>query len=547
MRDYILKSPPLSVPFEGELRKLCDPAARREARHEAITERAKLLAQRTPFFRKRKCQLTREQIEIRERAKADNARRARECKRLAAVELARGRCREASRFSPVELDAETRSRWRANIGHRCNEDDWLEGRAREQKLERMTHLIVERLKRAQEETRGYWGVDLRRPAVDGVLHAVDMWEEKSAELPSVKHQVFLPIVAHGERIALIREFTRWMQTHKHTRYYVVTTGGRCQIHEINARLAWAHEKLSEFRRLPEMQEGGEFYGINFVLRTDEFTIEREGDGLTFHPHINLAIHFPHFLPARRNRETGEMENGFLRFKRLIDEHFRTVVLDAGEIDNVHELIKYVCKYEKENEPTWTERTLAGGISGAVKSIGILDLSPCELYALYRVRAGMKPVQALGSFAQYRRRLRENRLKVISKFNGLEWKLAEAPMDPPIARVERDDDRRSEINLVVCVTEPQPRFSPVLRPCIIVKNFNGDYAGVRRKLRDLYKFVAEAELNQTLRLERARNPFFIGSTSFTETPEDDFCENEGDSPPNDAPVVRLAMNGEAGPR
>lgn len=395
-----------------------------------------------------------------------------------------------------------RDRWEANIGHRCNEDSWLEGRAKEQKLEAMTTQIVERLKSYQGETHGWQGVNLYRPLTDGTLHLVDTVDDICHEILAIKHQVFLPTVARSERTALTKEFLKWMETHVHTRYYVVTAGKRCKINELKARFKWLHTQLAEFRRL--LKERGEFNGIEVVLRCDEFTIQREHytESLTFHPHMNLAIHFPYVLGSAK----------FLKFKELIDSHFGTMVKDCGEIRDAKELIKYVTKYESDKKPV---------PPGQKPKLGLLDLKDCELAALYEVRKGLKPVQALGDFRKFRSGLRENSQKIASKFcQDGQWRLQIVPKN--VAKPLRPSgDAVPGNNILVAITEAQPRFTPVLRPVLVVRNFNGDFAALRKNLNlhTLRTFVIETTDKRTI-ADAARSdvpPSWVHT--FTETLEE----------------------------
>ena len=369
------------------------------------------------------------------------------------------------------LPIHQRERIQSNSGHKCDAQSWQQGRDAQDKLESITLTICERLKRCLDTTKGYYGANLYRPSTDGTLHVVCTVDDEAEEILAVKHQVFLPVVAHLERNALTKEFRKWMETHSHTRYYVVTAGQRCKINELSSRLRWLHVQLAEFRRLISTKP--EFRGIEVVLRCDEFTIKRDGEGeLTFHPHMNLAIHFPYVLGEKR----------FLLWKKLIDSHFGTMVKDCGEIREARELIKYVTKFESSNG-----------------ELGVLDLQDTELTALYQVRRGMKPVQALGSFRRFRSGIRESRQKIVSRYDGEQWRLAIVPKPPvkPQRPSESDEPRK---NVFVSLTEPQPRFKPILRPCVLVRNFDGDFTRLRKELNlePLRNFVLAASERNAVR-------------------------------------------------
>jgi hypothetical protein len=406
----------------------------------------------------------------------------------------------SDRFDWRAVPKATRDRWEANAGHLCGEDAWLKGRAAEQKLERFTLDLVNRLKACLESTGGYMGTDLTRPRTDGTIHIIDAVEDVAYEVPAIKHQVFLPSVAHLERNSLVKEFCFWLEHHKHTRYYVATTGTRCQMHQIRRRFHWLHEKISEFRRL--LKDKPEFNGIEIVLRVDELTIERTGLGLTFHPHSNLAIHFPYFLGKEK----------FLQFKTMMDDHFGVHVKDNGPIKEPRELIKYLCKYESET-------------AKKDNTIGILDLSDVELAAFYEVRRGLKPAQSLGSFKNFRRDLREAKHKVVKKFDGIQWKLGVAPKNPAKKQRPKINDAPTA-NVLVAITDPQPRFRPVLRNCVVVRNFDGDYKRLRDELNlaPLREFNIRKQDERTIQQER-RDPVSSWVHTITESPGENFSTSD----------------------
>ncbi|HEY1172882.1 MAG TPA: hypothetical protein VGH19_16055 [Verrucomicrobiae bacterium] len=426
-------------------------------------------------------------------------------------ELPLKRANKSEPFFRMELvPAAKKAIWRANTGHKIRDDDLIDTQAAREKLKRQTETIVDRLAMVWHETKGRWGAKLR---IHSDLTMVCSVENVSRPLPGFAHQVFLPIMAHDSRAALIKEFQLWMERHQYTRYYVVTTGERCGIGELKDRFQWLHEQISEFRRW--LRTMPEYHGIEVVLRCDEFTIRRESNGiLSFHPHTNLAIHFPRLIGGR-NLDKEERSAAFLQFKARVDAFFGTHVKDNGLIRNQRELIKYICKYEKDASGDGT--------------IGLLDVTPYELAEIYSVRRGLKPVQTLGDFKKFRGGLRRDRKKVVSKwFEKLgQFKLTTYDQGP-VKKKEVVEDllpNRREIahkNQLVAITDPSPWHDVVARPAVIIRNFDGNYQGLRDSLklgvlRDFVKTICEQRaISRATKDGSSASSYWVHT--FTETPE-----------------------------
>lgn len=443
---------------------------------------------------------------------------------------------QANNFNQASFD-----RFVANTGHEIAEDEWFERKRAEFKLRAQTDYIVDTLLGVLDDTDGTFGADLRRPAHEARNFAVSASLDKCEEMQHVKNQIFLPIVAHTNRNGLIRDFEKWIETHRHTRYYVLTSGRRCSFGQIKKRFKWMHNQIAELRRkLAENGIPGEDVP-EIVLRCDEITIKREPDGtLSFHVHSNLAIHFPRFISG------GFRE----QWKLKIEEHFGTIVEDCGEIKNCRELVKYFCKYERDKkdvEQEWKDQlALDEGRIVAMK-----DLTPLELANLYAVRRGLKPVQTMGGFREWRKMLTEKRLKTTRKWDKATktWRLK---LEEKNAAEERDPARKAdpkEKNVLLCITEPQPLFERWTEPILVVKNFDGNYDALRKKygLEDLKTFVDHCRKSK--RMEKAREtlaaaapkpdlggPSLYELDTSTETPGEKAPPVAGWQPPDTIPCV-----------
>lgn len=395
------------------------------------------------------------------------------------------------------LPIHQRERIQATSGYTVKEEIHSEAEASKEKIEAITLTICERLLRCMNAVP-FMGANLYRPASDGTLHVVCTVDDVAEELLAVKHQVFLPSITRMERAELIKQWLKFSELVHHVRYYVVTAGERCYGHELRKQFRWLHVKLAEFRRA--LKKRPEFNGIEVLLRTDEFTIKRDSEGNpTFHPHMNLAIHFPYVLGKKL----------FLKWKEFIDCHFGTHVKDNGQVKDPRELIKYVTKFESKDG-----------------EMGLLDLTDTELAGIYAIRAGMKPVQALGAFKEFRRSMRDKRQKIVTT-RDLEGvcRLAIVTKAPVAPKKAKQGDEPGE-NIFVALTEAQPRFSRTIRPALVIRNFNGDFAALRKNLNlhPLRNFVIEAENNNKLRAAGACAEFPESWVhTFTETLEETWGE------------------------
>lgn len=371
------------------------------------------------------------------------------------------------RWSMGCLHPRTKQRWQLNTGAKCDEDRWIDDQRRRQRMEQATETIVGTLGKLFADTNGERGADLRRPDKDGTLWMIDPVEPVCRAMQRVKHVVFLPSVAHAERSALIRDFEHYA-IGKHVRYFVLTGGARCHWWELNAKFKYLQTHISEF--FQEMKVST-FKHILPLLRVNEFTLLREADGeLSFHPHINLAVQWDRALSKERYKE----------FMALMRAHFGTHLEDNGQVVNAREVVKYFCKFESTDDDKREDGR---------RTLGLLDVKPDELDTIYRLRGGMKPVQCLGPFKRHRRALRHARMKTVRKMIGGKMHLTVDPMNPK--REKRAGVSTETTNVLVCVTDPQSALLPITRPIIIVKNFTGDFDGLRHKYPQL------ATLRQTV--------------------------------------------------
>jgi hypothetical protein len=374
-------------------------------------------------------------------------------------------------------------------------DAWLDGRLQAERTEGCTRVIAAKLASV--------GVSVRRPEKDGTLHRVGLVTGKAEALTPWRHQVFLPAVARAERHSLIRDFTYWSEIkgNEHLRYFVATSGERCAVADLPERFRKLHAALSDLKRSRHFKPGGALASVAFVLRTDEFTMRRDASkphGVSFHAHSNVIVHTPEYLGPER----------FRLLRALVNHAFSAHVGPIEPVRSIKEVVKYVCKYTADAKNP--------------DDLGIENLSPALLLELYNLRRGMKPVQCLGPFRDFRRHLEEKRLKVSQMPDkGGKRYLAVIPREAPKERGPAQLVKRADV--ILCVTDPAPSLSPMFEPCVIVSNYSGTLDGLMfsgntpQPLHTLRDFaIAAADANKAAAALAAAKRHLSEVHTFTET-------------------------------
>jgi len=339
-----------------------------------------------------------------------------------------------------------RSEWISALsGIELGEDAWLEGKARTQRILRLSLEIARRLEsqgiqcfRPREE----WVTVVGRGGVCEVLPGSQF-----------VHRNIVPIVQQQESRQWCRDLQHFLDRHPMCRMWVVTSGERCWVDEIRER----HQEMS--RQISKLgHELKKLYDIEFQAARVEFTIrEDEGSGWsafhTFHLHTHLIV-----LP--RKRLTRKQWSSALRLShKFLGVHFR----DCGRIMDAAECSKYLVKIEDTEE-------------GEGK--GILSLPAWELAELSRQLLGCQLSRRMGSFAEEckSREKRKVQIKKIPKGENWEWVEVERIQNPGAFQKRNGSGERENIVIgrTVCT------FSrPVLEPACLVLNYDGDYEKLLR--------------------------------------------------------------------
>lgn len=325
------------------------------------------------------------------------------------------------------------------------------------------------------------GLDLRRPS-DNVI--VDLITGETKQLQGSRMCRFLPAVAKRERSEYLSSLEAFMSADemKYARYGVITAGAPVVAMDPSLRysLQAFHRKLSRWASVAENR-----FGIEVIVRCTESTRETlEQRGLigkdpSYHFHANVV-----YRPRRYNRLVFQT---FLSWTR---QFFKTHWTDAGMVQNVREIVKYM-----------------------IKPGDLADVPGEELVWLFEATEKLKFIQALGSFAEFRRDLKDDGLKTksITLASGVRETVLvkkdtrkpsmkaelraelEAAEHDLIARLEREDNEEAVVewmerllacqqdlnllntsfstpNMIVAVLPPACRFIHYSTPAVLVAGF-----------------------------------------------------------------------------
>ena len=271
----------------------------------------------------------------------------------------------------------------------------VERQAEKDELKRQSHEIASALGRA--------GVDAYRN---------DMWQlwryrplsGSLEELPKFRRKMIIPHVAAMVRAPMVSALEYFLERNPHARFLTLTSGTRCTLDELDARLDEHLEKLGTFNEwlrrkwgwqlvfratelgTPEVRDGRR------VKESEAGLLERDEAGkLTLHVHTHAVIDGPYLEPAAFSRMLSEFW-----------EHWDHWLGDGGVIRDARECCKYL-----------------------VKPGQILKMTPEELAQLDRALYRRKLVSPLGKLRD-EIRVREDARLVLRRYRlpngeGSVWK------------------------------------------------------------------------------------------------------------------------------
>ena len=257
--------------------------------------------------------------------------------------------------------------------------------------------------------------------------------EQTLSLPEFRNISVIPYVARKNRRSMLLELEYYLQGVEKPRTWVHTTGKRCSIEEAEERFKKVHRKISKINYEKFMKRAG----ASFVFRSGELgEIVKTETGLNVHPHIHSVLVLRRRLPKRE----------WSQLLQRIRSYFGAHSQDCGVIQDVRELVKYVCK------PSDLEH-----------------LDGQDLHKLYQLTKSVRMVECLRNFRKLRRRIRETNHKVVRRQGTLKcvkkWNSKNTPESPQWLTQTEVVGPADPSVVSWCV--PSAVFTPVTEPCFIV--------------------------------------------------------------------------------
>lgn len=303
--------------------------------------------------------------------------------------------------------------------------EWNERQARNRRQDADTVLVADLLIEA--------GIPVYREGVGFSLVGLVTGAVKPAE-DQYRRIHFLPAVARTLR----GEIANGLELHlagagKFARYAVVSSGRRCSVFEVRERVRWLSDMIRRWHA-----EHCKPLGIDVIFRGIELTVD---DALTFNVHANVI-----FVPGKRLRH-----DRWARFLSDSAAFFGVHWKDNGTLGDVREVVKYVLKGDD----------LAR----------LVERDKAALVELYHQLYGLHLVQPLGGFRDFRKSLKDRRLKPVTEYrNGKRLIVLTRRPSYNKDREDRPASGWERTNYVVSVDLPKAAFSPVREPVMRVVNY-----------------------------------------------------------------------------
>ena len=307
---------------------------------------------------------------------------------------------------------------------------WEKGQKQNQYLLDQTYKIADQLE--AEGIEAYQHQDL---TLFG-LHS-----KSYKKLPNFRNITFLPYVARKNRNKILKPLEFYLQRHPNARFATITSGVRCTLEELPDRAKWMHRQISKCNATKFMKDAR----AKFVFRSTElgevYPLGSDGE-VSCHPHCHTLLVLDRFLPKDQWSTLLERIHGF----------FGTHYQDCGKIKNVRELVKY-----------------------CVKPSDFEHLSSKDVVSLYHATKNLRLVESLGSFRECKRKLKEDRMKLVRRKGVLKkvpnW-VGGATVDKATRCFQpiREDDPVVPQIVAWCV--PSRVFTPVTEPVFLVHGLQG---------------------------------------------------------------------------
>jgi hypothetical protein len=333
----------------------------------------------------------------------------------------------------------------ANSGAHLSENSWTAAGKRHAELVRQSEALAAKLKEG--------GIDpYRKDTLP--LSVVGLLSGEVKEVTPYRNSNLIPVVQSANQKYALKTLRHYCEDRTYIRMMVITTGEKCTVSEVRERHTKLARKISKWAAHPMCKSRG----VEVILARHEMTIDEPLPFVHFHAHVLVDCH---------KCLGGEDWSAFLSETH---EFFGAKILDSGLLRKKEEALKYCLK------PAELEK-----------------LSPYLLCELYKQLHKQKLCRFLGGLLAFRKQLDKDKLRIGSirrKIGGrVEWHSCLISREKSGAKYAKKSTT-SPTDIVLGVTVPCAIFKPILEPCLVVAEFNGNVDELVKK-RDLEKWRTAA--------------------------------------------------------
>lgn len=333
---------------------------------------------------------------------------------------------DGSWYNPFTLESLISS----ETGKRISDVEWLSDRMRTKTLKEQTEHLASKMleggiKAKIDEDVIFYGL------VSGL----------KIQKQSYRNINMLPLVAQKNRADQKKELGYFLSDKKYARYLVVTNGQNIEpFGDFAGQMAAFSRKISKW-----VYASKKNYKIKVYMRTFEFPRNKNG----YHLHANII-----YEPGVKLSKAKWSE-----FLAWTHSYFGTVLQDAGRIENLNEIIKYVLKPE------------------ALKSA-----SSDEICWLVNETFNKRIFTAFGEFAEFRKSLKKSGMKLTSK-DGQLCLMKKENFRSQSEEEAAEPANRDVTNQLLTVLPPMPLVSSFKEPVAVIRNFKSH--GLNNQVLDSY--------------------------------------------------------------
>lgn len=343
------------------------------------------------------------------------------------------------------------------IGREVARDTWIDGQSRARQLHEQSEDLVRRLERI--------GIQARTERDETVF--VGLVSGQAERATDYRNCNLIPL-QQSRNVHNMLKHVRYLvdNTRPGRLRMLVVSGGWCRYDEYRKHHRAHTRRMSKFAAHPKLRE----FGISIEFYNVENTIHREDVAMfNLHSHVLFQSH----------RKLGRKK--WIEFLDFARNFFPKGYVHDGKIEKPNEVVKYVFKPSEfdlltDDELAEVWHQIVGGRAKFDPHTGEIETRIDDAgESVDCVEGPLKFFHPYGSIKALRRELRERRQKLImvpTKDDRWIWRLTE-----PTSAEERPEstDSRPRNNLVLAKTRPMPKFSRRMEPCLIVQNYDGNFA------------------------------------------------------------------------